>query len=227
MHQNHKELVSETFGQNENTPSSPKKLIQFYEKIRKFPKFERENVPIVETVFKDGEIYFLQYLRGRNFAPANFVLSRSIEPGEVEVEWVRGTTPSSGIICDTRFWYEDAGLADEITKEDASFDFHWNRIFSELMTPDRKVQLNVAMDFNHLMLKSIDMHLQKSKLFRSDTSLFLSHEQMGVLFPEFEHFEKQDTKETLRKMGVEHHHDFRAKLYLLSDGYRAIIKRIS
>ena len=184
--------------------------IGFYEKIRQLSAFSEKHVPLIETVVLGDKRYFLQYHRSRDFVPADFSLTRSLQSGEVEAGFVRGVTPKEGIICDTRFWYvDDYKLQDE----DASFDFHWNLTYSELMTPRRKVQFNTAQDWSEFTVKTIDMHLQKSKLFKPQLSIFLEKDKMFRLVPEIEDFEGD-------------YDNFRVKLNVVSDGRRAIVGRI-
>jgi len=203
------------------------KISKFYETVRALPNFDPTNVPIIEMVEDDNQLYFLQYLHGRKYQPAGFTLDREPEAGEVVSQWVRGVTPETGIVCDTRFWYRNSALKDLILKdEEASFDFHWNFVFSELMTPRRKVQFVLSNSLYDLAMKSIDNHLQKSKLFRPDVSVSLNNENFVKMAPEFDYDLGNDKTTDVRKsLGVADFQDVHLKLRIISDGRKAYIKK--
>lgn len=197
------------------------RAIEFYERVRRLSHFDADNAPLIESVSVGQKDFFLQYHRGRDFSPSDFVLER--EPGsrEVEAEYVRGATDKNGMICDTRFWYGDHY---ELQDEEASFDFHWNHNFSELMTPRRKAQFVQGDDFSHFVLKTTDMHLQKSKLFKPQVSVFLTDDQMFKILPELE-ASRERAIDFVKILGSEYE-DFRVQLSVVSDGRRAIIGRV-
>jgi len=174
----------------------------------------------------DNQLYFLQYLHGRKYQPVEYRLDREPEAGEVVSQWVRGVTPEEGIVCDTRFWYRNEALMAVLQEEDASFDFHYNSVFSELMTPRRKVQFVLSNDLYDMALKSIDMHLQKSKLFRPDVSVSLNDKDLVKIAPEFDYvLNGISTEDVLNLFGVKDFQDFHLKLRIISDGRKAYIKK--
>lgn len=230
VYENGIEQKSVTFGKDQSGIDNPLELISFYESVRNLPLFDSNNCPTIEMVSDKNETYFLQYLKGRDFKPVEFVLDKPLGKKQVEASFVRGATGPNGIVCDTKFWYSASGLDVELEDEDASFDFHWNSVFSELMTPRRKVQFSIANDFNHFIMKTIDTHLQKSKLFKPQVSILLTDENFLKIFPEFKRpsrWRQKDTNTFLKRLGVTEYEDFRAKLHVVSDGRRAIVKRLT
>jgi hypothetical protein len=177
----------------------------------------------METVFDGENRYFLQYHRGRDFTPATFILERNLEEGEIEADFVRGITGPEGIIGETGMWYVDGGLSGELPNEEASFDFHFNYIFSELMAPRRNLQFLVANDFSHLALKTVDMHMQKSKLFKPQVSVFIEEDKIEKVFSEID---INNTEKTLRSFGVQGFSEIKVKMFVISDGRKAFVKRL-
>ena len=90
-----------------------------------------------------------------------------MEEGEFEATYVRGATPSEGLILDITVFYPEHKVVD---KEDGSFDFHDNFIFSEIMNRRRVVNFN-CYDRNNLAKFVTTGHLLKSKLFNSQVSI--------------------------------------------------------
>ncbi|MCX6771557.1 MAG: hypothetical protein NTX79_05880 [Candidatus Micrarchaeota archaeon] len=64
----------------------------FYEEVRNLQKFDPSNCPIMEAQVLDNSFYFLQYLRGRDFEPAAFVLERPPNANEFVALFCRGST---------------------------------------------------------------------------------------------------------------------------------------
>lgn len=192
--------------------------IEFYEQVRNLPAFDEKHAPLIETVLDGENQYFLQYLRLKDYSEAGFTLDREPMPNEIEVDFVRGATSEEGIICETRFWYgfligEKAMLEDE----DASFDFHWHLTFSELMAARRKAQFIPADNVNDMLLRTIDEHLQKSKLFKPGLSVLITDENYVQLLPELSRDERMSAEEAV---------NFRTKIKIISDGRRAFVSRV-
>lgn len=192
-------------------------FLERYKSISSLPKFSKAHTSVMEMTEKDGKIYFLQYLKSRPFSFSNFVLdNQQILKGGIEADWVRGATPSEGVICNTKFWYPNEAIDLSLSKEDSSFDFHHNFIFAELMTEMRKVQFvmhtSLAMMPQYV---SVRKHLPVSKLFKPPVSVYLSRPTLEKLVPELKD----------RNLPGELS-DFSVKFHIVSDGNRAFIRRV-
>ncbi|HRN69752.1 MAG TPA: hypothetical protein PLS49_01090, partial [Candidatus Woesebacteria bacterium] len=150
-----------------------------------------------------------------DFHPTEFELTREPEDTEVVGSFVRGATPPEGIICDTRYWYgEDYKIKDE----DASFDFHWNFAFTELMLRRRKVQF-IPRNMNELALETYDRHLAKSKLFKPKVAIGIDRGELHrkILYD-------YDTSKKSSRINPKTVH---SQLQVVSDGRKAYVKPLS
>lgn len=192
--------------------------VEFYETVRRLPAFSSKNVPLVEMVYHQGKHYFLQSHRTTDVQHADFSLEKkSLATGEVEAGYVRGCTDENGLIVETSFWPPFNDEYDFILNsdpEDASFDFHFDRVYSELKMRVRKAQFILERDLDWFLLTTYD-HLQKTKLFKPPITVMISHDQQEALVPELENVK------TPRG-----HSTFRVKFHIVSDGRRAIVKRV-
>ncbi len=196
------------------------KLIEFYESIRHLPRFNPQHCPIMEVQTLHRQNYFLQYHRTRDFTASTFVLDRPPLAGETEALLVRGATPPEGFTCKATVCYEwwtrllsDQGLPEH---EEASFDLHYDELFSELMAPQRKLQLSMWEDLSVLGIEIVLGHYPRSKLFKPQVSVIfngtsvLSEGETEQLFLEAERT-NQDQYLTL---------------HLISDGRKAYLRRV-
>ena len=145
------------------------KNILFYERIRRLKKFDPTHCPIIEFQTVDTKDYFLQYHRTRNQELSRWRLERELEEGEFESMFVRGVTPPEGIIVNTAAYYANKYAIEN--PEEASFDFHWYSIFSEIMSRKRVVNF----DYGHpesIGVQACEGHMGKSKIF--NPAIFVS-----------------------------------------------------
>ena len=62
--------------------------------------------------------------------------------------------------------------------EDASFDFHYNHSFTDIMSRKRKAQFTTDHDLKYMIIKTYDAHMPKTRLFNSPVSLFLQEDKV-------------------------------------------------
>ena len=189
-------------------------LVGFYERVRNLPFFDPKNCPFIECQLVGGAHQFLQYHVGRNFHPASFELTRDPHDDEVEVFFARGATPPEGLGLQAAFYYP---YGEEVLedKEDASFDYHYNHVFSEIMSRRRQAQF-VDNKYSHQdMAQSFwSNHLQKSLLFKPKISL------AGNM--------KQNRPHDVESFFKKTEHDRRParfSTYVVSDGRRAFMRK--
>ncbi|MBN21257.1 MAG: hypothetical protein CL678_08205 [Bdellovibrionaceae bacterium] len=202
-----------------NLPAQFDDVISFYEKVRNLPGVDPSHVPLVEFQTFEGKNYFLQYHRTRNFEESTYVLSRDPEEGEFVADFVRGATTPEGIIVDAAVSYPYKNRKINYptpSHESASFDFHHDVVFTEIMTRHRDAQV-IAKSWRDLSSTG-DSHLQKSVRFNPSVSIAFP---MNKIVPDSElreHSQKwyQIAKETQKPV--------RIKLRIVSDGRRAYIK---
>lgn len=195
-------------------------LIEMYEKVRNLSNFDVNNCPIVEAQTLDGKDYFLQYHRTRDFNPSTFVLERQAQEGEIEVPFVRGATLKEGMECDVTVSY--AGMNRNSNNklviqetEDGSMDYHTWCVFSEIMVSKRKLQVIQKEDLQLGFMQAAEGHLLRSKLIKPEVSLIMTKD---LLIDEEAHSLFIKARETGE--------DQKIKVHIVSDGRRALIKRI-
>ncbi len=188
--------------------------IDFYEFIRRLPRFDPNHCPIIECQWVDGIHHFLQYHRCRDFQPPGFELSRQPEEGEIEALLVRGATPPEGIVVNTAFYYpfNKKGRWALEEQEDASFDFHYQVVFSEIMARRRKVNFVDRKRLLGIASANVTNHLTRSKLFKP---------QVTVVAPFDKHLPASANSYRKTK---EEKKPFRIPIRVVSDGRRALVK---
>jgi hypothetical protein len=145
-------------------------LVENYETIRNFDRFDPNNCPIMEFVTFGGKDYFLQYHKGREFEASTFSLDRRPTKGEIDIFFVRGATQPEGISCNVTMdyaWSHGKGEQKLPEKEDASFDFFIDKVFSELMVRKRKLQIIEKA----IMPEFAAGHAEYSKLMKPQVSI--------------------------------------------------------
>jgi hypothetical protein len=194
------------------------KLLDFYEQVRHLGRFDRNHCPIMEIQTKDGQNYFLQYHRTRDFSPTSFTLDRTLEQGEIEVPFVRGATQKEGVICKVTVYYAGSASWDfELQNEGGSWDLHTNHVFPELRVRHRKLQMNNQQgEVWWQLMKYVVNHAQKSKLFKPEVSIIANIEDFCKEGEDMEEFYKR-TKQGQNSFMM---------LQALSDGRRAFIRRL-
>ena len=82
---------------DQNLTSNLARQIEFYESVRRLPRFDSNHCPAIEYQSVGSDNLFLQYFRTTDFQRADFTLSRDLEEREIQLEFVRGTTSLRGI----------------------------------------------------------------------------------------------------------------------------------
>lgn len=211
--ENGQTVLDEAMPMTEELKAGIAEVVAFYEKIRHTDGFDPNHCPLVEFQTHENKNYFLQYHRTRDTEFSTWTLDRGLEEGEFEAEFVRGATLPEGIVLDVAMYYPEDGYKVEHT-EGGSFDFHYNHIFSEIMSRRRIANFDDK-SLRKLAYSSIDAHLPKSKLFNPKISISIT----GKHFPEDlpKHLFRQ-TRETGKPATV--------KIRVVSDGRKAYVKFI-
>lgn len=198
-------------------------LVELYEKIRNLGRFDENHCPIMEfQTDGNGDNYFLQYHRARDFKPTTFTLDREPEKDETEAWFVRGATLPEGSDYKVTLIYggmvhridKDRYEVKLLEKEEGSFDLHYNRVFTELMTKKRKLQVITEGNFEHSVRKLIVEHFPRSKVFKPEISLVIDKS----IFRDDNYKQKY---QKARDTGEDQFMD----LHVVSDGTRAYVKR--
>jgi len=198
-------------------------LIEFYEAIRSMDRFDRNHCPIIEVQTLNGNNYFLQYHRTRDFESAVFTLDRGPSPGEIEMPFVRGATPPEGTVLRTTLAYAGQPNPDfDITKpEDGSFDLHYCKVFSELMVRKRKLLMitleSDTEDLEFKLSKEIFGHEYVSMLFKP---------QVSAICDIYELIRDAAEASGALHRAVETGKNQHINLQVISDGKKAYVKRV-
>lgn len=194
-------------------------LVEIYETVRNLERFDPNHCPIMEFQVSNGKNYFLQYHKTRDFKETTFKLERPVEEGETEAQFVRGATPPEGTTCNALVYYSASytKLWDKIIQTDeASFDFHYNYMYSEAVYRQRKLQLRLfehSLDWSMAKLYS---HTGLSTMFKPEVYLMIN---------ESDNIPGKDER-TRMVQGARNGVDQSIKVRVVSDGTRAYIKRI-
>lgn len=187
------------------------RIIDFYEEIRSVEGFDPNHCPLIEFQTVNGENYFLQYHRTRDFEEAKHSLDREPRDGEVKASLVRGATAPEGLTVNTSCYYRDFVLEDE----EASLDLHLNLGFTELMARRRRVQFYWG-DAEEMAFNSFSKsHLQRSTVFKPE--LFVAFDAEALLQDSEREILRYQTEKTGSPAGI--------PLHVVSDGRRAYVKR--
>lgn len=190
------------------------RVIETYEQTCTLKNFDQNHRPIIELVYHDSQIKFLQYHRCRNFEPANFVLDRPIDKGEVQAEFVRGITQEQGQIFKVTIYYSSTGRGNlDPQDEDGAIDSHHCSVFTELRVRTRKIQI-LYNGAEKTLEDAITNHYPRSRLFKPDVSI--AHKCNEI--PDY-HCNDND-RDNARKSGKNYCLNF----YAISDGHQAFLK---
>lgn len=206
----------------ENLPQT----IAFYEKIRNLPEFDPTMIPIVEfqTIEKEGSVQnsFLQYHQTREIAYSRHTLSRPLENGELEANFVRGATPPEGIDVEITWW--DSGTLISLfsasekvqlpEQEEGGLDYHPFYPVVEALARKRTVTLRTKNFEDLAELSRDDSHFSMSTVFKSAVSVLIDFHS---LVPEAD-------REIMEKKAEETGAPSRFRLHITSDGHRAVVK---
>lgn len=192
-----------------------KELVAFYERIRNLPRFDKNHCPIIEVqTTPEGKNYFLQSHRTVDFRPADFFLERQTEKGEVESWFVRGATPKEGINMKTLISRKKLIPIPEEAESFSQF-VGINPIFEEIMTRKVGAILGGNPSFEPYLWGAAQGHSNRSVIFKP--KIFGIFKNKIYTYEEFNFFE-----DLAEKTGENQY----LNLHLISDGRRALIKRL-
>ena len=204
-----------------------RELVAIYEKVRTLNNFDANHCPIMEFQSFGGKHYFLQYHRTRDFQKADFQLEKEPEEDEVEALLVRGATTPAGSVCKITISYAEWELLKKYKewqipeREEGSFDFHNNLVFSEIMTRRRKLQVLETKALEGELMSIAVGHTRRSIFFKPEISVILQRkEQVYQLIP-------KEEWETSPKKARETGEDKQVLLRVISDGNKAYLKRMA
>lgn len=144
----------------------------FYRKVTSFWFFPKGNCATLEVELSDGELFFLQYLRGLQFEAAKFVLDRQPQPEEIVADFVRGATAPFGgyylFKLYDRAKFPRLGDWNEKFPEkvDGAFDISQNAMLRELSMRYRQANLLFDSHGADAFLGQAHKHSQISALFK-------------------------------------------------------------
>lgn len=189
------------------TDSECRETIAFYESIRHLSNFNSSHCPIIEIQTAGRENYFLQYHRTRDCEPADFVLDRDPEPGEVEVSFLRGAT--RGVEGRVLLWPP----ATQIMSENIFFPHGAHqRMFTEVMAKQQGVHVLIDRVENIGAGLVDSSHTYRSIIFKPDVFMTLPSQYALVT----------EAEEDAMIEGSPPHIPIR----VISDGKRGFIKRL-
>ena len=138
-----------------------------------------------------------------------FTLDRDLEEDEFEAVYVRGATPPEGLVLNVAMYYPEYQIAEQ---EDGSFDFHYNFIFSEIMSR-RRVANFENRSMQNLSISCIDAHLPKSRLFNSQISISIPKDKIP-----------DDLAHSVYEKTREINEPARIPIRVISDGRKAYVR---
>lgn len=188
-------------------------LVDFYERVKTLPKFNASHCPLIELESNAGRLYFLQYLKTRDFAPASFVLEREAEPDELEAQLVRGATSQEGIVVNTTIYVASQPT---VGPEEGCLNTYCDVMHEEIMTRMRRVQFLTAERFSSRLDRFVS-HGLSSNFFKPAITLVLddSETQERILSG----LPREDEVDLS-------HGPYQIPLRVISDGKRAFVRRV-
>lgn len=188
-------------------------LVDLYERVRSQARFSPTHCPLIEMQEHDGEYYFLQYLRTRDFQSADFTLDRPAGADEVDAQLVRGVTPPEGSIVNIIIYDKDGY---DISFQEGYVDSHHDGIYDEIMARRRGVLFLIRENLWE-RLEPFAAHQFGSKYFKSGLAIALERaDAYEKLFTGLPKFADVDVREKA----------YQIPLHVVSDGNRALIKRV-
>lgn len=191
-------------------------FVQFYESVRQLKRFDPNHCPMIECQFVNDALYFLQYHRVRDFSPATFELTRECEAGELATHFVRGATAPEGFQGTAVFHspFDLPALAPEF--EEAAFDATISRVFKEIMSRRRSIQI-IDKDDSELLLEATIQHLGRSALFNPQVSIAANFSH--VFTREFWDRSRAQQKESGKPITI--------PVRVISDGRKSFVKLLT
>jgi hypothetical protein len=183
------------------------RLVHVYEQIRNLPRFASEHCPIMEfQLDDDNQIWFLQYLRTRDFQAATDSLNPSDfsqAEGWKQINCVRGALPVPASMK-TTLWYPrhygtQQGIVSSLPQsEDASTDWHWDLALTEIMSRRRRCYVSTSNRENiYDVLTLTDPHLPRSRWFKPLAAIACNDRGLRNLIPE--EIKKEVSRSTSRE----------------------------
>lgn len=166
-------------------------MISVYNFVSGLDNFDSNHRAIMEMQVHSGQVYFLQYHRGRDACQVDFSLDRPLGRDEHKAVFVRGATPREGMVTDVTISYGAlrSGLWQLKKEEAASADVHFHDIFSELMARKRKLQVLIHNTLEWAIMKALSGHFNVTRLFKPEVSMIISNDQFESLISREEHQE--------------------------------------
>lgn len=188
------------------------KIPAFYEEVRNLPNFDPTNCPVIEAQIRKGKIYFLQYHRGRDFEPPDFVLGDP-KGNQKEALFVRGATQKEGLACIATMDYGDKKILPE--KYGAYLGApNYNTVYVEMLMGRVGIWFKVVHDVSlGGEIGHMATHRGISQLFKPGISIILGDEAMKI-------------EEYLRLMGETYRTKVNPQIpvHIISDGRKAFIE---
>lgn len=198
-------------------------LIGLYERIRHLGKFDSNHCPIMEFQTVDGNNYFLQYHRTRDFSPASFELDQEPDKDTIVASFTRGSTKPDGtliktIVCDPVLY--------EMTKDGVSFippkdEGYFVRtdwlVYNELLARDRNFYMRVAHSLDETLYSLALGHVSRSITFKPELSVFVGTDS-NFATPE-------EAERLWDRMGETGEFQY-INLHVVADGRKSHIKRV-
>lgn len=198
------------------------KLIEEYEKIRNLDKFDCNHAPIMEfQTWFDEQQYFLQYHKwAESRKKERFILDRELKEWEFESPFFRWVTWPEWLTMDVwTYYFSDetkSWWALTLEDEEASFDFHYDDIFTQLMIRKRKAQFDSFTNFQWQSMLLCSGHTRIAEVFKPDIYVWIPKEVMNEI-----NFTKMfEITNAMEKW-------FKLKMHVVSDWKRCIVKIIT
>lgn len=159
-----------------NVEEDAKKLIEFYEKIRTLPRFDKNHCPIIEVqTTNEGVNYFLQAHRTRDFKERDHILTREKEPEEMEAIFVRGSTPKEGREEKVIVYYPGEELPTKDLESSLGLGNGDDQFFQEVLARKTRTQfIPTSQEDADVLIEFSEKHKSRSALFKPEISLVIN-----------------------------------------------------
>lgn len=156
------------------------KLIDSYQRIRNLPAFDEGHCPIMELQSLEGQVFFLQYHRGRDANPVGFTV-HDLPEGWHQSFFTRGHTGPEPVSLDFTIGHSMDHPHDDT--EEAAIDYLWDFVMEEVAVRKRKAQMIERKDENSVrrfMFGAAMGHSNKSYLFKPGVSFIAPLGELGI-----------------------------------------------
>jgi hypothetical protein len=168
-------------------PISDKRLIEAYETIRNLDCFDSNNCPLIELqVDGEGDVWFLQYMKGRTFTPSTARLHQRdyrAADGWRRADAVRGMLGSFLTLQAGLIYPEQYGLSEDLPLpefEEASFDRYPEKALLHTLLRDRICSIYTRGKQN-VYNGIADGHTVRSQWFRPQASISISERSLAAI----------------------------------------------